>query len=318
MGKSPITVEAAIRGRRATAADAVARTLFAACGLLTVAVLLLIIGFMVYQALPALQELGIGQILTGTRWNPGSPLRPGYGAWPLLLSTLMVTAGALMIAVPWGIAVAAYLGDVAKPRWRELLKPVVEILAIFPSVVLGFIALIIIAPLIARVFGVSSGLNALTGSLALAIMALPTIISVSEDAITAVSRDYREAAYALGATKWQTIRHVVLPAALSGIVAAVMLGFGRAVGETMTVLMATGNSVTLPTTPWLGIPVPDFLASVRTLTATIAAEGLEVPWGSVHWHTLFVLGVILFVLTFAVNLVADLVLARYRSEEEGS
>lgn len=299
-------------------ADRVARVVFAACGVFTVGILVLILGFLLQEAWPAIRAIGLGEILFGERWNPGSLVEPGYGALPLVLGTLMVTAGALVIAVPWGLGVASYLSDVARPRVREILKPVIELLALFPSVVIGFIALVIVAPAVARVFGLSSGLNALTGALALAVMALPTVISIAEDALGAVSRDYREAAYALGATRWQTLRYVVLPAAASGIVAAVMLGFGRAVGETMTVLMATGNAVSIPLTEVAGIPVPDFLASVRTLTATLAAEGLEVPWGSLHWHALFVLAMILFFFTFVVNLVADLILQRYRTDREGS
>lgn len=304
------------RSRRLELTERIMKSLFLGSGILTIVVLLLILGFLLRQSWPAVQELGLAELLLSQRWNPTSPLKPGYGLVPLILGSLMITVGSLAIAIPWGIAVAAYIADVASPRVREILKPVVEILAIFPSVVIGFVALVVIAPAVARLFGLSSGLVALTGCLALSVMALPTIVSVSEDAITAVSREYREAAYALGATRWQAVRHVVLPAAKSGIIAAVMLGFGRAVGETMTVIMATGNATTMPLKEIFGgvVKVPDFLASVRTLTATIAQEGLNVAWGSVHWHALFVAGAVLFTLTFVVNLVADLFLHRHQEE----
>lgn len=286
---------------------------FAFNGYLTIAVLGMILYFLLRESWPAIQEVGLWTMVTGQRWNPTSPQLVGYGMAPLILSSIMVTVGSLAIAIPWGIAVAAYIADVASPRFKEILKPVVETLAIFPSVVIGFIALVAVAPFLANLFGMSSGLVALTGCLALAVMALPTIVSVSEDAITAVSRDYREAAYALGATKWQTVRHVVLPAAKSGIIAAVMLGFGRAIGETMTVVMATGNATTMPVREMFGglLVFPDFLASIRTLTATIAQEGLNVAWGSMHWHVLFVAAAILFFMTFVVNLIADLILHRH-------
>jgi len=278
----------------------------------TVAILALagILIFLLKESLPALVELGPGATILGTRWNPTS-MNPGYGMLPLIVSTIMVTVGALIIAVPWGIATAAYISEVATVRLKEMLKPAVEMLAIFPSVIFGFIGLVVVAPAVARVFGMTNGQVALTGSITLAIMALPTIVSVAEDAITGISRDYREAAYALGATRWQAVRMVVLPAARSGITAAVMLAFGRAVGETMAVLMTTGDATGMPLTEVLGfITGPDFLASVRTLTANIAQEGLNVPWGSLHWQALFLCGLILFILTFAVNLTADLVMHR--------
>lgn len=257
-----------------------------------------------------MRELGLSETVFGTRWNPTSPT-PGYGMLPMIVSTLMVTGGALVIAVPWGIAVAAYIGEIASPRVKEIMKPLVETLAIFPSVVLGFIALELVAPAVAKVFRMTNGQVALTGAITLAVMVLPTIVSVSEDAINAVSRDYREASYALGATRWQTVWRVVLPAARSGIVSAVMLGFGRAVGETMAVLMATGNATGMPLTKVLGlVTAPDFLAPVRTLTANIAQEGLNVPWGSLHWHVLFLCGLLLFSFTFLVNLIADLLIGR--------
>src|SRR5512136_1922090 len=225
----------------------------------------------------------------------------------MVVSTLMVTGGALLLAVPIGIAVAAYLSDVAHWRVREVLKPVVEILAGIPSVVVGFLGLVLIGPLLARIFHTGSGLNALNGSLLLAIMALPTIISISEDSLSAVPRAYAEASLALGASRWQTLLRVKLPAGLSGVIAACMLGMGRAIGETMTVLMATGNARAFP---------HGFLDSVRTMTSGIAIELGEVPYYTTHYYALFAIGLVLFIITFAVNLVADIVLRKYQEREQ--
>lgn len=278
-------------------------------GLLAVIVVALIFGYLLRQGYPALRELGIVEFLTGSRWMPYSP-NPGYGALPMILGSLFVSLAALVLAVPWGIATALYLAEVASPKVREIVKPVLEIIASVPSVVIGFLALVVVAPLVARTFGLSNGLTGLTGAIMLGIMALPTIVSISEDALKAVANDYRQAALALGASPWQTMIRVTLPAARSGIIAAVMLGFGRAIGETMTVLMATGNALAVPLKSIWGIQLPDYLTSVRTLTATIAIEGLEVAWGSLHYHSLFVLGALLFLITFSVNLLADLFLNR--------
>ena len=215
----------------------------------------------------------------------------------------MVTFGALLIAVPIGIATAAYIADVAHPRMREIIKPVIEILAGIPSVVVGFLGIIVVGPLLARLFGTSNGLNAINGSILLAVMALPTIISISEDAILSIPQEFKNASLALGANKWQTLIRVTIPSALSGIIAAVMLGMGRAIGETMTVLMATGNAPAMP---------HSFLDSIRTMTATIAIELGETVQGGIHYRSLFVIGFILFLMTFLVNLISDLVLEKYQ------
>lgn len=260
-------------------------------------------------SMPALREVRIEAYLTGTRWMPSSPIEAGYGVLPFILSSVLVTIGALVIGVPWGILTAVFISEIALPKLKEILKPIVEILAIFPSVVLGFIALVVISPIVAKIFGLSNGL---TGSIILAVMTLPTIVSIVEDALKSVPISYREASYALGVSKWDTIKHVILPAASSGMVAAVMLGFGRAVGETMTVLMAAGNALSMPISEIMGMPVPTLLKSVRTLTANIAIEGGEVAWGSLHYHSLFVIGIILFIITFIVNLIADVMLTRFQ------
>jgi len=210
----------------------------------------------------------------------------------------LVTIVAILIALPLGVATAVFVREVA-PNWaREILKPLIEILAGIPSVVLGFFGMTILAPLIREGLGAPTGLTAFTGALLLAYMALPTIISVAEDALDAVPKSYRDAGLAMGATEWQTIWRVVVPAARSGIVVAVMLGMGRAIGETMAVMMVTGNAARLP------LSLDSLFRPVRTMTATIAAEMGEVAQGSTHYHALFGLGIILFLITFLVNLAA--------------
>jgi len=281
------------------------KRLFQTSGLLAIIALLGIFALLLYTSVPAFREISLREFLTSTRWDPTSPERPEYGILSMLASTIMVTIGALFIAFPLGVAVAAYLSDVASPKVREVVKPVIELLAAIPSVVVGFIGITLIGPLIARIFKLSHGLNALNGSLLLAVMALPTIISISEDSLRAVPLSYTEASLALGANHWQTLIRVKIPAALSGIIASLMLGLGRAIGETMTVLMATGNARAFP---------HGFLQSVRTLTATIAIELGEVPYYTTHYYALFALGLVLFIMTFAVNLTADIILEKHRKK----
>ena len=276
-------------------------------GLVAIGILLAIFSLLITQALPALREIGLSEFFLRARWNPTSYHVPSYGLLSQVVSSLMVTFGALLLAIPLGIATAAYIAEVASPKTREIIKPIVEILAGIPSVVVGFLGIALVGPQIARIFHLSNGLNALNGSLLLAVMALPTIISLSEDAIKAVPKSYKEASFALGASKWQTLCSVVIPSALSGIIASIMLGIGRAIGETMTVLMACGNAAAMP---------HSFLDPVRTLTATIAIELGEVPYGSTHYHALFVVALILFVMTFLVNLTAEIVMSRYQETEQ--
>lgn len=302
--------------RKSNLSNYIIEKIFLLCGMLSIIFLFLIVGFLIKQGWPAITQIGITEFLTGKRWMPSSP-QPGYGALPLILSSIFVTIGALSLGIPWGIFTAMFISEVAPNKIKEILKPAVEILAIFPSVVLGFIALVVIGPFLAKIFNLSHGLMGITGAVILSVMALPTIVSIAEDALNSVPREYKEASYALGATKWETVRHVSLPAASSGIVAAIMLGFGRAAGETMTVLMATGNALDMPIKEILDIPVPYLLQSVRTLTATIAIEAKDVPWGSLHYHALFVVGLILFVITFTVNLIADLMLSRFQEVNKG-
>ncbi|HET9235459.1 MAG TPA: phosphate ABC transporter permease subunit PstC [Candidatus Eisenbacteria bacterium] len=241
--------------------------------------------------------------LFGKAWYPTSEPAPQLGILSLIIGSLVVTIGAILVALPLGLAGAIYLSEVAHPAIRAVLKPAIEILAGIPSVVFGFFGLVVLVPFIQRTFDLVVGETALAGIIMLAIMSLPTVISVSEDALNAVPRSYREASLALGATRWQTIVQIVVPAALSGVTAAAMLGVGRAVGETMTVLMVTGNAAQIP---------HSLLVPVRTLTATIAAELGEAPQGGLHYEALFAIGIVLFVITFLINLLADVVNARYR------
>jgi phosphate transport system permease protein len=275
-------------------------------GLLAIIILIGIFSLLFIKGYPAIRELGWNSFFGGAVWNPTSYEIPKYGILSLLTSTLMVTLGAMVIAVPLGVACAAFISEVASPRIREVLKPAVEILAGIPSVVVGFLGIVLLNPLISMFFGVSHGLNALNGSVLLAVMSLPTIISLSEDALRAVPRTYKEASLALAANRWQTIVRVCIPSALSGIIASIMLGMGRAIGETMTVLMATGNAPALTF---------NFMEAIQTMTATIAIELGEVPYNTTHYYSLFVIGFVLFVMTFLVNLVSDMILQKYQEVE---
>jgi phosphate transport system permease protein len=294
------------RNKRSNYKEAAIRAFFFTCGVLAVLVLIGIFATLLSTAIPAFREIRISEFLLKENWDPTSPEKAEYGILAMVVSTLMVTGGALLLAVPIGIGVAAYLSDVAHWRVREILKPVVEILAGIPSVVVGFLGIVLFGPAIAKFFHTGHGLNAANGSLLLAIMALPTIISISEDALSAVPPAYSEASLALGASRWQTLVRVKLPAGLSGIIAACMLGMGRAIGETMTVLMATGNARAFP---------HGFMDSVRTMTSGIAIELGEVPYYTTHYYALFAIGLVLFVMTFAVNLGADVVLRKYQERE---
>lgn len=263
-------------------------------GVSAIAFVLIIFLFLVKEGMPALTEVPLFNLL-GQRWYPTFEI---YGLLPLILGSLLVTVGAIAISLPLGLATAVFIGEIA-PDWvREVLKPAIEIIAGIPSVVVGFIGIQLVSPLVRDLLGAPTGLTALTGVLLLAYMALPTIISIAEDALDAVPLSYRNAAYALGATQWQTIWRVVLPAARSGVITAVMLGVGRAIGETMTVMMVAGNAARMP----LGLDA--FFRPVRTMTATIAAEMGEVARGSTHYHVLFIVGLALFLVTFLINLLA--------------
>ena len=271
-------------------------------GIASIVFVALIFIFLLKEGAALFKTIGAGDFLSGRFWYPISD-PPKLGILPLILGSLLVTAGAIALAVPLGIASAFYIAEIAPRRLRDILKSLVEILAAIPSVVLGFIGMITLVPFIKKVFGLPTGLTALSGAVMLAFMALPTIISISEDAINAVPREYKEGAIALGATHWQTLYRVVIHGALPGIIAAAMLGIGRVFGETMAVMMVTGNAAVIPK----GLMQP-----VRTLTATIAAEMGEAVRGSEHYYALFAIGIVLFLISFAINFTADLFLNRGR------
>jgi len=262
--------------------------------------------FLLREGLPTLNEVSLGNLVSN-RWYP---IEAYFGILPLLGGSLVITIGATLIAVPFGIGTAVYLAEIA-PRWvREILKPLVEVLAGLPSVVLGFLGMLVLAPFLRKYLQLPTGLTAFTGSLLLGGMAIPTVVSVAEDAIDAVPKSYRDASLAIGATKWQTIWRVTLPAAKSGVTTAIMLGVGRAIGETMTVMMVSGNAPVLPG----GIRA--LFQPARTMTATIAAEMGEVATGSVHYHMLFFIGMVLFLISLLINITASFVVFRQRQRQE--
>jgi phosphate ABC transporter permease protein PstC len=266
----------------------------------------LIFFFLLREGLPTLGEVSLPNLFS-TRWYP---IEDYFGIVPLITGSLIVTIGAALVAIPFGIGTAIYIAEVA-PRWmREILKPLVELLGGLPSVVLGFLGILVFSPWLRVVLDLPTGLTALTGSLLLGGIAVPTVVSVAEDALDTVPRSYREGAWALGATKWQTIWRVTLPAARSGVLTGVMLGVGRAIGETMAVMMVTGNA------PVLALSLGSLFSPVRTMTATIAAEMGEVASGSVHYHTLFFIGLVLFLISLAVNIAASTVVFRSKKRAE--
>ena len=267
--------------------------------------------FLLRDSLPVFQQAGIVQFLTGTTWYPtGSP--PEYGIFVLIVGTVLVTLGAMVFAVPLSIGCAIYIAELA-PLWvKNILKPAIELLAGIPSVVYGFFGLIVLTDTIRTTFDVPTGETWLAGSILLGIMALPTIISISEDAIGMVPREYKEGSLAIGATRWQTISRVIVPGALSGITAAIILGFGRAIGETMAVLMVTGNAAIIPDPIW------NILSPVRTLTGTLGIEMGEVAVGSDHYAALFGIAVILLAITLIINTAAVVILNNIRQRQMGS
>ncbi len=285
--------------------DKLIEYIFMLNGVIVVAALIAIFLLLLKNALPAFKEIRVVEFLFSARWNPTSYYEETYGILAMVVSTFMVTIGALVIAIPLGIGTAAYLSDVASPRVREIAKPVVEILAGIPSVVIGFLGIVLVGPAIAKLTGQYNGLNAINGSVLLAIMALPTIVSLSEDALSSVPKVFGEASLALGANPWQTLLRVKIPAASSGILAACMLGMGRAIGETMTVLMATGNAPAMPAA---------LTDSIRTMTATVAIELGEVAYDTTHYYALFAIGLVLFVITFVINMISDIVLQNYKKK----
>ena len=271
-------------------------------GLLAIVVLLGIIVLLIKEGVPIFFDTPPWEFFFGTKWYPVSE-PPTFGIMPFFVATVWVTIVATAISVPIGVACAAYLSEVAPDSVRETVKPIIEILAGFPSVVMGFIGLMLLSPLVQSAFNLNTGLSGLTAGIMLAFMSMPIIISVSEDAMRAVPDEFRQASYALGATKWETIRHVCIPGAVSGITAAVMLGVGRAIGETMTVLMVAGGALAVPVSP---------TEPMMPMTAAIASGIGNAVRGGLQYQALFAIGLILFVLTLFVNLIADRVLERQK------
>ena len=250
-------------------------------------------------------EFDFWKFLTTKEWYPASESNPRYGVYALITGTISVTVLAMLIAVPFGLGASLFISEFCSPKLKETLKIVIELLAAIPSVVWGFIGLTIMNQLIMELFGAPIGLTVLNGAIILALMSVPIIVSIGEDALQAVPDSYREAGIGLGVTRWQMVYKVLLPAAKNGLLAAVLLGVGRAIGETMAVLMATGHAVHIPFDA--EFPFLHGLDSVRTLTATIAAELGETARDSSHYQVLFIIGILLFTITFAVNLAADLI-----------
>ena len=268
----------------------------------SVLIVLLIFVFLGKEALPFAWDPGFDE-LWRMRWVPVSFKEEVFGLVPLITGSLLVTGVATLIMIPFGVFGAVYIAEIATPRENSWLKPFIEILAGIPSVVIGFFGLVVLSPIVKNLFGLSTGLTGLTGAILLALMAIPTVITVSEDAIQSVPRSYREASLALGANRLQTIFRIIVPAALPGIIAAIMLGIGRVIGETMAVLMVTGNAAKITLNPF---------DSVRTMTATIAAEMGEVAFGSHHYQALFWVGICLLMMTFFLNVIAQRVLRKYQ------
>lgn len=280
--------------------DQIFRLIFRVTGLLVIAVLGGIFIMLIYNSLAFFGHFSPLDFISGSQWNPSFDQ---YGILPLIVSTTLVTFGAMLIAVPLGIGTATFLSEYCPPKLKAILKPAIEMLAAVPSVAIGFLGIVLLGPGIANVTNQANGLNALNGAILLAIMALPTIITVSEDAINAVPHTYREASLGIGADRWETVRKIIIPAAAPGIIAAVMLGVGRAIGETMTVLMATGNAAAFP---------KGFFDSVRTITATIAIEMGEVPYNTTHYYALYAIAAVLFFMTLVVNILGEYFVNRFR------
>jgi len=268
----------------------------------SIMILTLIVVFLFREGLPIFREVSLSGFLFGKEWYPTYD-PPEYGIWPLIVGSLVVTLISSLIAVPLGVLSAIFIAEIAPVAMRDILKSAIELLAGLPSVVLGFFGMVVLAPWLQETFDLPTGLNIVNASFMLAIMAIPTISSISEDALYAVGREFKEASYALGATRYETISRVIVPAALSGISAAVILGMARAIGETMVVLMVAGGAAALP---------ESLFDSVRPMPASIAAEMGEAPFRSGHYHALFATGIVLFFLTLFFNLIADYISNRFK------
>ncbi|HOJ51210.1 MAG TPA: phosphate ABC transporter permease subunit PstC [Syntrophales bacterium] len=284
------------------------KTGLAVIAFLAVLILAFIVLFLFREGLPIFRFTSPKEFFLGVEWYPTSS-PPSYGIWPLIVGSAVVTALSSLLAIPFGILSAVYIAELAPATLKGILKSAIELLAGLPSVVLGFFAMVVLAPWLQETFDLPTGLNILNASIILAIMAIPTISSIAEDAIYAVPQEYKDASYALGATRYETIVRVVIPAALSGICTAVILGMSRAIGETMVVLMAAGGAAAVP---------QSIFDSVRPMTASIAAEMGEAPFRSPHYHALFATGMVLFLITLAFNLVADYLSHKFKEVGSGT
>jgi phosphate transport system permease protein len=285
-----------------TIKEAIIKNLFLFFAVISILILGLIVFFLFREAIPIFKVTSLRDFLFGMEWYPTYD-PPEFGIWPLIVASFIVTLISTLIAVPVGVLSAVYISEIAPPLVKEILKPVIELLAGLPSVVLGFFGMVVIAPWMQETLDLPTGLNIVNASLMLAIMAIPTISSISEDALYSVPREFKEASYALGATKFETITRIIIPAALSGISTAVILGMARAIGETMVVLMVAGGAAAIP---------ESLFDAVRPMPASIAAEMGEAPFGSNHYHALFATGAVLFFLTLMFNLIADYVSHRFK------
>jgi phosphate transport system permease protein len=288
------------RSRRSK--EGIIRSLFFITALASIGILTMIMVFLFVEGIPIFEKLSVFKFLFGSFWYPTSD-PPDFGILPLLTASLAVTALSALLAIPLGVMTAIYLAEIASSRVREVVKPLVELLAALPSVVIGFFGMVVVAPFLQNTFDLPTGLNLSNASLMLAFMSVPTICSVAEDAIHSVPRELREASLALGATHWETILRVIVPASLSGISTAIILGMSRAIGETMVVLMVAGGAALVPTS---------LFDPVRPMPASIAAEMAEAPFQSAHYHALFAIGMVLFLFTLLFNIIADYIAHKHK------
>jgi phosphate transport system permease protein len=278
------------------------RTLFLCIALASITILFLIVLFLFVEGVPIFKVVSVQGFIFGTHWYPTAD-PPDFGIFPLIIASISVTLLSSALAIPLGVMTAIYLAEIASFSFREVVKPIVELLAALPSVVIGFFGMVVVAPFLQNVFDIPTGLNLFNASLMLAFMSIPTISSISEDAIYSVSREIKEASLALGATHWQTIYRVIIPASLSGITTAIILGMSRAIGETMVVLMVAGGATLIPTS---------IFDPVRPMPASIAAEMAEAPFRSNHYYALFATAIVLFFFTLAFNMIADYIAHKYK------
>jgi phosphate transport system permease protein len=282
--------------------ETVIKGILAVFAFTSVLTLALIVLFLFREGIPIFKEVSVSDFIFGKEWYPTYD-PPSYGIWPLIIGSAVVTLCSCLLAVPLGVLSAVYIAEIAPSSIKDIAKSTIELLAGLPSVVLGFFGMVVVAPFLQETFDLPTGLNIVNASVILAIMAVPTISSISEDALYAVPQEFKDASYALGATKYETIIKVIIPAALSGISTAVILGMARAIGETMVVLMVAGGAAAVP---------ESIFDSVRPMPASIAAEMGEAPFGGGHYHALFATGIVLFVLTLVFNLIADYISQKFK------